>query len=135
MNRRALEGSEKALGKEHHDKLTSVYCLAFLLHRWGRYEEAMLLYKRASSGYITTLGPDHPRTQACLDHQLSLEQLLHRHVADSLSHGSRNESRHEIIDVSTHRPNPGSLESTLLSPGALPKERWWRKFAKKVHKA
>ncbi|PVH92133.1 hypothetical protein DM02DRAFT_544302, partial [Periconia macrospinosa] len=64
MNRRALGGREKALGKEHPDTLASVYCLAFLLHRWGRYEEATLLYKRASSGYTTTLGPDHPTTQA-----------------------------------------------------------------------
>ncbi|KAF2105248.1 hypothetical protein BDV96DRAFT_456769, partial [Lophiotrema nucula] len=62
MNRRALEGKEKALGKEHPNTLISVYCLAFLLHRWGRYEEAMLLYNRALSGYTTTLGPDHPTT-------------------------------------------------------------------------
>ncbi|PVH91441.1 hypothetical protein DM02DRAFT_678088 [Periconia macrospinosa] len=85
MNWRALEGYEKALGKEHPDTLTSVYCFAYLLHHQHRYNEAILLYKRASSGYTTTLGPDHPTTQACLDHQLSLEQLLHRH-----------EPRHEV---------------------------------------
>jgi tetratricopeptide (TPR) repeat protein len=77
MNRRALGGREKALGRKHPDTLTSVYCLAFLSHRWGRYEEAMLLYTRASTGYTIAFGPDHPTTQACLYHQLSLEQLLH----------------------------------------------------------
>ncbi|KAF2176525.1 hypothetical protein K469DRAFT_698384 [Zopfia rhizophila CBS 207.26] len=87
----------------------------------------MLLYKRASSGYTTTLGSDHPTTQACLDHQLSLEQLLHRHGTDSSSHGSR----HEVADDSTNLPNPGSLESSLLRPDPLPKEHWWRKFKKK----
>jgi hypothetical protein len=33
MNRRALDGYEKALGMEHPDTLTSVYCLAFLFHQ------------------------------------------------------------------------------------------------------
>ena len=32
MHRRALEGREKVLGVEHPDTLTSVYCLAYLLH-------------------------------------------------------------------------------------------------------
>ncbi|KAH7109669.1 hypothetical protein B0J11DRAFT_420807, partial [Dendryphion nanum] len=33
MNRRALEGTEKALGKEYPNTLTSAYCLAFLFHQ------------------------------------------------------------------------------------------------------
>lgn len=135
MNRRALEGYEKALGNEHPDTLTNVYYLAFLLHRWGRYDEAILLYKRASSGYTTTLGPDHPTTQACLDHQISLEQLLHRHRTGSSNHGSINEPRYEVQDDSTHPPYLGLLEVRFPRAESLPKERWWRKFKKKVHKA
>ncbi|CAI6225488.1 unnamed protein product [Periconia digitata] len=64
MNRRALEGSEKSLGKEHPSTLNSVGNLAYLLQHRNRYKEAMLLYKRVSSGYTTTLGLDHPTTQA-----------------------------------------------------------------------
>ena len=44
MNRIVLKERESVLGLEHPEKLTSVYCLAFLLHRWGRYDEAILLY-------------------------------------------------------------------------------------------
>jgi len=40
MNRRALEGREKVLGKEHPDTLTSVNNLAFVLQDQGKYEEA-----------------------------------------------------------------------------------------------
>lgn len=135
MNRRALEGKEKALGNEHSSTLTSVYCLASLLHCWGRYDEAILLYKRASSGYTTTLGPDHHTTQACLDDQISLELLLHRHRTSSSNYGSTNEPRHEVQDDSTHPPYPGPLEVRLPRAESLRKERWWRKFKKKIHKA
>jgi len=40
MNRRALEGREKALRKEHPSTLTSVNNLAFVLQGQGKYEEA-----------------------------------------------------------------------------------------------
>ena len=38
MNRRAPEGYEKALGKEHPFTLTSVYCLAYLYDQRKRYD-------------------------------------------------------------------------------------------------
>ncbi|KAF2176095.1 hypothetical protein K469DRAFT_646230, partial [Zopfia rhizophila CBS 207.26] len=79
MNRRAL-------GNEHPDTLTSVYCLAHLLAHLHRYDEALSLYQRASSGYITTLGPDHPTTRACLGHQASLRQLLDGQVTNDVTH-------------------------------------------------
>ncbi|CAI6338133.1 unnamed protein product [Periconia digitata] len=125
MNQRALEGREKALGKEHPSTLTSVYNLTYLLHRWGQYEEAMLLYERASSGYTTTFGQDHPTTQACLAHQLSLEQLLHTQETDSSHYSPKHESGHEVVADSTPMPDPGSLESNVspLRPHPLPKER------------
>jgi hypothetical protein len=72
MNRRALEGREKALGKEHPDTLTSVYCLAYLLHRRFQYKDALILYQRAYTGYQKTLGQDHPTTKACSKHYASL---------------------------------------------------------------
>ena len=40
MSRRALDGREKVLGKEHPDTLTSVSNLASVLQYQGKYEEA-----------------------------------------------------------------------------------------------
>lgn len=37
MNRRALEGREKVLGKEHPSSLTSVYCVALLFYEQQQY--------------------------------------------------------------------------------------------------
>ncbi|OCK88016.1 uncharacterized protein K441DRAFT_591444, partial [Cenococcum geophilum 1.58] len=76
MNRRALEGREKALGKEHPDTLASVYFLAFLLHQQQQYEAASVLYQRAGSGYKRALGPEHPTTVACSKHYSSLIQEM-----------------------------------------------------------
>ncbi|PVH68041.1 hypothetical protein DL98DRAFT_634240 [Cadophora sp. DSE1049] len=74
MSRRALEGCEKALGKEHPYTLASVYCLAYLLHQREQYQEALLLYQRAYAGYQKALGQDHPTTKACFqNHSLLLK--------------------------------------------------------------
>ncbi|EMD91637.1 hypothetical protein COCC4DRAFT_111584, partial [Bipolaris maydis ATCC 48331] len=51
---------EKALGKDHPNTLTSVYCLAHLDHTTRRYLEAAELYQRAYHGRIWTLGSQHP---------------------------------------------------------------------------
>jgi tetratricopeptide (TPR) repeat protein len=61
MNRRALEGREKALGKEHPDMLMSVYCLAYLYHQQKRYDTASELYQRACERK-KVLGEEHPDT-------------------------------------------------------------------------
>jgi hypothetical protein len=76
MNRRALAGRETALGLEHPDTLTSVYCLAYLLQSLKRYNEALDLYNRACSGYKDTLGLDHPTTQACSKHRMALVEQM-----------------------------------------------------------
>jgi len=65
MNRRALEGYEKALGKEHPSTLASVYRLAYLLYQQEQYQDALPLYQRAYVGYEKALGRDHPTTEAC----------------------------------------------------------------------
>ena len=66
MNRRALEGREKVLGNKHPDTLTSVYCLAHLLHQKKDYAMAITLYERAHSSYISVLGSSHPDYGAML---------------------------------------------------------------------
>jgi hypothetical protein len=72
MNRRALEGREKVLGVEHPDTLTSVYCLAYLLHVKGQYDSASDLYPRAIAGFRNTLRPNHPTTLACSENFASM---------------------------------------------------------------
>lgn len=65
MSRRALEGNEKALGKEHPNTLTSVCCLAYLLHQQKKYKDATALYERSYAGFQKVLGVDHPKTLSC----------------------------------------------------------------------
>ncbi|KAI4264893.1 MAG: hypothetical protein L6R42_000007 [Xanthoria sp. 1 TBL-2021] len=72
MNRRALDSSEKVLGKEHPDTLTSVYYLAYLLQQQQRYHMAKSLYERALPGYRKVFPSHHPTIQACSQHYTSL---------------------------------------------------------------
>jgi len=72
MNRRALEGREKALGKDHPDTLASVYCLAYLYHQRKQYDTASKLYQRAYNAYKRTLGPQHPTTVTCCNNYLRM---------------------------------------------------------------
>ena len=72
MTRRALDGREKVLGKEHPDTLMSVYCLAYLLQQQQRYPMAKSLYERALTGYRRVFQSHHPTTKACYEHYNSL---------------------------------------------------------------
>ncbi|KAF2179982.1 hypothetical protein K469DRAFT_593887 [Zopfia rhizophila CBS 207.26] len=74
MHRRALEGYEKVLGPEHPHTLTSVYNLAFLVHRQQQHSAASELYRRAHDGYTRTLGTQHPLTR----HASAITGLLSR---------------------------------------------------------
>lgn len=56
--RRALEGREKALGKDHPSILTSVNNLALVLRYQGKYEAAKEINWRALEGYKKALGKD-----------------------------------------------------------------------------
>ncbi|KAF2869156.1 hypothetical protein BDV95DRAFT_578477 [Massariosphaeria phaeospora] len=68
MHRQTLAQSEKVLGHEHPNALTSVHCLARLFAHRHRYHEALTLYDRASAGDQAVLGQDHPTTRACRQH-------------------------------------------------------------------
>jgi tetratricopeptide (TPR) repeat protein len=62
MDRRAVEGREKVLGKEHPSTLTSVNNLAVMLQDQGKYDEAEPMNRRAVEGYENALGKEHPDT-------------------------------------------------------------------------
>ncbi|KAF3020305.1 hypothetical protein E8E14_013529 [Neopestalotiopsis sp. 37M] len=67
MNRRALNGREKALDKDHPDTLISINNLASALQYQGRYEEAEQMNRRALDGREKVLGKDHPDTLLSVD--------------------------------------------------------------------
>jgi hypothetical protein len=78
MNRRALEGYERVLGKEHPDTLKSVDNLAYFFHGQKRFREATMLYEKACSGFMKVLGPSHPLTTNCAARYSSLRAEMVR---------------------------------------------------------
>ncbi|KAK4031668.1 hypothetical protein C8A01DRAFT_51327 [Parachaetomium inaequale] len=62
MYRRALEGSEKALGRDHTSTLDTVNNLGNLYRDQGRLAEAESMYQRALEGSEKALGRDHIST-------------------------------------------------------------------------
>ena len=85
MNRRALTKTERVLGVEHPDTLTSVYCLAHLLTAKQNFQQALDLYQRTVSGYERVLGVHHPTTAACKEHLSSLLKKMGRPLLGSTS--------------------------------------------------
>jgi Tetratricopeptide repeat len=65
MHRQALGLCETVLGREHSDIMTSIYCLAYLLHLQQRLSEAGPFHRRALTSYGKTQGSGHPTTEVC----------------------------------------------------------------------
>lgn len=61
MYQRALEGYEKALGREHTSTLDTVNNLDLLFASQNAVNGAREMYVRALAGYETVFGVDHPR--------------------------------------------------------------------------
>jgi hypothetical protein len=62
MYQRALQGREKALGRDHTSTLGTVNNLGTLYVNQGRLEEAEAMYQRALQGTEKALGRDHTST-------------------------------------------------------------------------
>jgi tetratricopeptide (TPR) repeat protein len=62
MHRRALEGKEKVLGKEHPDTLASMNNLAEVLRDQGKYEQAEKMHQLTLKRKEKVLGKEHPDT-------------------------------------------------------------------------
>ncbi|KAK8148647.1 hypothetical protein G3M48_009567 [Beauveria asiatica] len=62
MNRRALEGKEKAWGPDHTSTLTTVNNLGILYADQRRLKEAEVMHQRALEGFEKAWAPDHPST-------------------------------------------------------------------------
>ena len=74
LYRRALKGSEKVLGPNHPETLTSMNNLALLLQDQGKLSEAEPLYRSTLETKIKVLGPDHPETLTSMNNLASLLQ-------------------------------------------------------------
>jgi serine/threonine protein kinase len=62
LYRATLEIQRRVLGPEHMDTAFTMYCLANLLTREGRYAEAEEMYRQTVLIYQRVLGPEHPTT-------------------------------------------------------------------------
>ncbi len=62
MYRRALDGKEKAWGREHTSTLSTINNLGTLYKDQGKLVEAENMYRRALDGYEKARGLDHPST-------------------------------------------------------------------------
>jgi tetratricopeptide (TPR) repeat protein len=60
--RRALDGREKTLGKDHPNTLSTVHSMAIVFDNQGEYDKALEWDQRALDGREKTLGKDHPNT-------------------------------------------------------------------------
>jgi tetratricopeptide (TPR) repeat protein len=83
INQKTLARREKVLGLKHPDTLMSVYCLAYLLAKQCCVDKSLILYRRASSGYNTTLRRDHLTTKACDQHYAKLCALQEQNTLSS----------------------------------------------------
>jgi len=83
MHRQTLELKEKVLGLEHPETLTSVWCLASLLHSQRQYQNSNILYQRACAGYQKILGFEHPNSLSCLKQYASLLEDMKRQNQES----------------------------------------------------
>jgi tetratricopeptide (TPR) repeat protein len=61
MYQRALQGKEKALGRDHTSTLDTVNNLGILYADQGKLDKAEEMYQRALEGYEERFGLDHPR--------------------------------------------------------------------------
>ena len=61
MYARALQGYEKALGRDHTSTLDTVGNLGILYWNQGKLEKAKEMFERALEGYEKRFRSDHPR--------------------------------------------------------------------------
>jgi tetratricopeptide (TPR) repeat protein len=108
MNQEALDGREKALGKEHPHTLTSVNDLALALQDQGKYEAAEQMYRRALDGYEKALGKEHPHTLTSVSNlALALQdqgkyeaaELMNRRALDGYEKALGKEHPHTLASV------------------------------------
>ncbi|KAI8680532.1 NACHT domain-containing protein [Fusarium keratoplasticum] len=107
MNRRALEGREKVLGREHPDTLTSIHNLGWVLRSQGKYEEAEQMNRRALEGCEKVLGREHPHTLTSVSNLASVLQDQGKYKEAEQMHRRALEAREKVLG----REHPDTLTS------------------------
>jgi hypothetical protein len=95
LYRRALESSERVLGPEHPNTLTSVNNLAGCLRALGDAAGALPLYRRAADGFDGLFGPDHPSSRTVRANC----NLLEREIAGQITRQTSAEKGEMISGV------------------------------------
>jgi tetratricopeptide (TPR) repeat protein len=120
MNRRALEGRERALGKEHPTTLKSVGNLAVTLQFQGKYEESEDVSRRAFEGCEKVLGKEHPNTLGCMDN-LAVALQSHGKYEQAEDMSQRALRGYEKVLGKEHPDTIGSVANLAAMLGLLGK--------------
>ncbi|RWA14269.1 hypothetical protein EKO27_g835 [Xylaria grammica] len=118
LHRRALEGRELGLAKDHSDTLTSLENLALSLQGLGKYEEAETLHRQVLKRREEVLGKNHWDTLTSLNNLASVLCDLGRHEDAEASHRLALEGRETVLgkihpDTLTSLNNLASVLSVL----------------------
>ena len=84
---RALQGKEKALGRDHMSTLNTVNNLGGLYKDQGRLDDAEAMYERALQGYEKALGPE--RVNCYVPALITIQNLADLYVTVKRPGGSR----------------------------------------------
>ncbi|KAH9859266.1 hypothetical protein J1614_012214 [Plenodomus biglobosus] len=102
MNRQTLVGTEKVLGHEHPDTLTSMNNLATVLNIQGNYEEAEAMHRQMMVRREKVLGPKHPSTLWTVYSLVYLLTLRYRYT-ESLALYDRASAGYQTV-LGKHHP-------------------------------
>ena len=98
-----LAGRRRALGEDHPETLASCSNVGFLLHRLGRFEEALGYYEAALAARTRVLGPDDALTLVSV-----------RPVADVLLELGRPREALVLVEDALERADGASLPGDVV---------------------
>jgi tetratricopeptide (TPR) repeat protein len=107
LDRRALEGREKVLGKEHPDTIGSVSNLASGLHKQGELTAAEKLYRQVVESTENVLGKNHPDTLTSVNNLALVLRDQGEYKAAGKLHLRALEGRERMLG----KENPATLTS------------------------
>ena len=80
MTKRAVAGSEMALGRNHHLTFMNTHTLGKILKLRGQYNEAAEQCRRALGRFIKVVGPGNRGTLRCLQSLALIEECQGRYA-------------------------------------------------------
>jgi len=129
LYRKALDGREKTLGKEHPGTLTSLNNLATVLQDQGDYEAAEELHRRALEGRKKVLGKEHPNTLTGVNNLAEVLRDQGDYKAAEKLHRQALEGRKKVLG----KEHLNTLQS-LNNLAVVLQDQGDHKAAKKLHR-